>query len=410
MYTSEYTYLELKETSSVAKSPQEILDNLDLFDPEQGEHWTEALALARQECPVVRTEADGGYYLVTRYDDVRSICERPQDFSNAKPSVRTLGLDNVRLVPLDADPPLHRDFRKILNKYFALSQVRRHEPKMREICQKQLQKIVASEKFDFVSDYAVPLTAGVLANIIFTNETEEFMLKAVAIVEKVAADLSPEAFMELGMMAAEALMRAEQGPADEDNILSVIASATIDGGRPLTFEERLGIVAALLAGGLDTTRSAMANIAYHLATMPELEDRLRDPDWVKNDLDEFLRLQPTVSFMARTAIHDTTVGDQELKAGDRVVLSYLSANRDITRFDDPDQLAFGADRKASASFGFGIHRCLGQHLAKLQIQVGFEELLAQLTNVRVEPGYEIERQVGMSAGAPEHLSLVFERR
>lgn len=394
----------------MAKSPQEILAELDLFDPEQGDNLTEAFALARQECPVVRTEADGGYYLITRYDDVRSVCERPNDFSNAKPSVRTLGLDNVRLVPLDADPPLHRDFRKILNKYFALSHVRRHEPKMREICQKQLERIVAAERFDFVSDYAIPLTAGVLANIVFTNETEDFMLKAVATVEKVAADLAPEAFMELGLMAAEALMRAEAAPANEDNILSVIASATIDGGRPLTLEERLGIVAALMAGGLDTTRSAMANIAYHLATVPEVEERLLDPNWVRNDLDEFLRLQPTVSFMARTAIHDTTVGDQELKAGDRVVLSYLSANRDSSRFDDPDRLVFGADRKASASFGFGIHRCLGQHLAKLQIEVGFDELLKQLTNLRVEPGYEVKRQVGMSAGAPEHLSLIFDRR
>ena len=395
----------------MAKSAEEILADLDLFDPEQGEHMEEAMALAREKCPVVRSEADGGYYLLTRYEDVRNVCERPEDFSNRRPAVRGMGLDNVRLVPLDADPPLHRDFRKVLNPYFSLSHVRRHERKMREICKQQLDRIIEGGKsFEFVHDYAIPLTSGVLAEIIFTNETEDFMLKAVATVERVAADLSPEAFMELGLMAAEALMRAEQAPPDENNILSVITSATIEGGRPLTMEERLGIVAALLAGGLDTTRSAMANIAYHLASRPDVEERLRDPNWVRNDLDEFLRLQPTVSFMARTAIHDTAVGDRRLKAGERVVLSYLSANRDSSRFDNAEELAFGMDRKASAAFGLGIHRCLGQHLAKLQIEVAFDELLSRMTNLRIEPGAEIPRQTGVSAGAPERLPLLFDQR
>lgn len=394
----------------MAKSPQEILDNVDLFDPEQGEHLIDALKIARDQCPVLRTEADGGYYLLTRYDDVRDVCERPEDFSSARPAVNSKSMDNVRLVPLDADPPLHRDFRKILNKFFSLSYVRRHEPAIRGIASQLLDRIVEKDHFEFVHDYAVPLTSGVLAHLFFTNETQEFMRKAVATVEKLAVELSAEAFMELGMMGAEALARAEQAPPDEDDILSVISTATIDGGRPMTFEERLGIVAALLAGGLDTTRSALANIAYHLASRPDLEDRLRDPQWVRNDLDEFLRLQPTVSCSARTVNHDTCVGDLQLKAGDRVVLSFLSANRDDSRFRNPDELSFGQDRKASAAFGLGIHRCLGQHLAKLQIQVAFDELLSRMTNLRVEPGADIPRAVGVSAGAPERLPLLFDQR
>ncbi|EHB56499.1 cytochrome P450 [Mycolicibacterium rhodesiae JS60] len=393
----------------MAKSAEEILTNLDLFDPEQGEHMEEALALARQKCPIVHSPNDGGYFLLTRYDDVRSVAERPEEFSSAEPAVRGMGIDGVRLIPLDSDQPLHRDFRKFLNKYFSLTYVRRHEEKMREICKGLIDKFEPNGHVEFVHDYAIPLTAGVLSHLIFTNETEEFMLRAVALVERVAADLSPEAFLELGMMALEALNRADDSGDDENNILSAIKTATVDGGRPLTLEEQMGIVAALLAGGLDTTRSALANIAFHLATRPDVEERLRDPQWVRNDLDEFLRLQPTVSFMARTATRDTTIGEREFKKGDRIVLSYRSANRDETRFENSGELAFGVDRKASAAFGLGIHRCIGQHLAKLQIEVGFDELLSRLTKFRVETGAEIPRQVGVSAGAPEHLPLLFER-
>ena len=393
----------------MAKSAEEILNDLDLFDPEQGEHMEEALAVARQRCPVVHSTKDGGYYLLTRYDDVRSVAERPEEFSSAQPAVRGMGIDGVRLIPLDADQPLHRDFRKILNKYFSLTYVRRHEEKMREICKGLIDKVEMNGHFEFVHDYAIPFTAGVLSHIIFTNETEEFMLRAVALVERVAADLSTEAFLELGMMALEALNRADESGDDENNILSAIKGSTIDGGRHMTLEEQMGIVAALLAGGLDTTRSALANIAFHLATRPDVEERLRDPQWVRNDLDEFLRLQPTVSFMARTATCDTTIGDRAFKAGDRVVLSYLSANRDESRFENAEELTFGSDRKVSAAFGLGIHRCIGQHLAKLQIEVGFDELLSRLTKFRIEPGAEIPRQIGVSAGAPEHLPLLFER-
>jgi cytochrome P450 len=395
------------------KSADEILAGLDLFDPEQSENMTAALARARTSCPVLRSEADGGYYLLTRYDDVRSVCERPEDFSNADPALRGKPA-GVRLIPLDADPPLHRDFRRLLNPFFTRTYVTRYEPRIREIARNLIEPLLEQEEFDFVYQYAVPLTAGVLSNMIFVNETPEFMSKAVANVERVAAELSVEAFTELGMMAAEALTRSEaRGDSADDEadgtVLGMLNKGTIDGGRPLDFGERLGIVAALLSGGLDTTRSAMANIAEHLATRPDIEARLRDPKWIKTDLDEFLRIQPTVSFMARTAIHDTIVGDQKFVAGDRVVLSYLSANRDAARFEQPDELAFGLDRKASAAFGLGIHRCLGSHLATLQIEVAFDELLKRMTNLRVRPGAEIHRAVGISIGTPEHLPLQFDK-
>ena len=214
------------------KSIKEILSNLDLFDPEQTDNMVEALAEARQSCPVIHSEADGGYYLVTRYDDVRSACERTDDFSNSEPALRGKPA-GVRLIPLDADPPLHRDFRRLLNPFFTRSYLNRYEPKIREIARTLVDGLLKREEFDFVYDYAVPLTAGVLSNMIFVKETPDFMAKAVANVERVAAEFSVEAFTELGMMAAEALARAEArgDSADEDGdgtVLGVLNAGTIE--------------------------------------------------------------------------------------------------------------------------------------------------------------------------------------
>ena len=102
----------------MSKSVAEILANVDLYADDQNEHLIEALAVARTECPVVHTEADGGYYLVTRYEDVRTVCGHPELFSSVQPGLRGVP---VRLVPLDVDPPRHKLFRSFLNTYFSRS-------------------------------------------------------------------------------------------------------------------------------------------------------------------------------------------------------------------------------------------------------------------------------------------------
>jgi cytochrome P450 len=190
--------------------------------------------------------------------------------------------------------------------------------------------------------------------------------------------------------------------------LTGLVTGTID-GRPLTMEERLGVVTVLLLGGLDTTRGAIANIAYHLATDQSIEARLRDPDWVKGDMDEFLRYESTVSFMARTLTEDVEVGGCPLKAGDRIAVHYQSANRDPRKFPNAERLDFTRQSNPHVAFGIGVHRCLGLNFARMQLRIAFDELLKQITNVKLKPGAEIVRSVGVSAGAPERMEITFDK-
>lgn len=389
----------------MSKSAEEILQNIDLFADDQGEHLLDALAVARRECPVPRTEADGGYYVVTRFDDVRTVCENPEIFSSAQPGL--LGVP-VRVIPVDTDPPWHKHFRAFLNRYFSRSFLLRYEDQMREIARDAIAGFIDKGELDVVRDYSVPFSAGSLARIVFATEDQDLVRRGVRAVNRVAQESTPETFQAVAALAMEAM--AEVKSADErDDVLAALVTAEID-GRPLTTEERLGIVTALLLGGLDTTRGMIVHIAYQLATRDDVESILRTPDWWRGALDEFLRYQTTVSFMARTVTRDTELGGVPLKAGDRLALHFFSANRDPDRFDRPDELLFDRPNKPSAAFGLGIHRCLGQSFARIQLAIAFEELLNRATNFRLKEGAEIRRLVGVGLGTPEELLLAFDKR
>jgi cytochrome P450 len=172
-------------------------------------------------------------------------------------------------------------------------------------------------------------------------------------------------------------------------------------------EEQVGATTILFTGGLDTTKAALGNIIVHLPGNPAIEARMRNPDWVKSALDEFLRLDSPIAFMARTVTKDTEIGGCPLHPGDRVAVHYASANRDASRFGHPAELDFERERNPHAAFGLGPHRCIGLHFARLQIEIGFEELLARVTNIRIPAGESVHTATGV-VQSPEYLPIEFD--
>jgi len=258
-------------------------------------------------------------------------------------------------------------------------------------------------------DYAVPFSAGSLARIVFATGNQDMVDRAVVAVNRCAVEALPETFEAVSSLALEAMAEVSTSTSDREDVLAALATAQID-GQPLTTEERLGTVSTLLLGGLDTTRGMIIHIAYHLAIRDDVEPVLRAPDWWRGELEEFLRYETTISFMPRTVTRDTELAGTQLKAGDRIAIHFFSANRDPDRFDRPDELVFGQPRNPHVSFGIGIHRCLGQHFARIQLAIAFEELLEQATNFRLKPGTEIRRQAGIGLGVPQQLWLNFDKR
>ncbi len=217
-----------------------------------------------------------------------------------------------------------------------------------------------------------------------------------------------DAFLETAAIAEEFLKERQAKDRDRDDVLNAIVNATVE-GRPLATDEQVGVVVVLLLGGLDTTKATLGNMLRHMMANPTLEERFRDREWVSANVDEFLRFETPVMFQARTVTRDTTLNGCPLKAGDRIALHFASANRDESRFPDAASLRFDRQRNPHAAFGLGVHRCIGLHFARLQIEIAFVTLLSRLTNFRVAAGDHVEMAKGVVL-TPERLPVEFDVR
>jgi len=384
---------------------EDLAPHLDLFDPSHSERLWEVLSYARTVCPVLKTDADEGYYIITRYDDLRTVLEDPGTYSSVQAGLRGVPLP---MPPLTEDPPRHIEYRRALNKYLSRSFLGRYAADVRDTARTLLDDLVPRGRFDFMTDYAIPFTSRNLARVILDDSNAERIQRAIAIATRISSEGDPQAFFDMAALAEEFLRDRADSGSQRDDVLSAIVNGTVE-GRPLTLQEQVGATMIMFTGGLDTTKAALGNIASHLAGDATLEQRLRDPEWIKADLDEFLRYESPITFMARTVTRDTELGGCPLKPGDRVAVHYASANRDESRFEHADRLDFDRRRNPHAAFGLGPHRCIGMHFARLQIEVAFGELLSRVTNLRIPQDAQVQTAVGIVL-SPEHLPVTFDVR
>jgi cytochrome P450 len=394
-------------TASAERDYPALLESFDTFDPAHEEWKYDAFAYAREHCPVVRTETDstGQMTMITRYTDVRRVLEDPATFSSVGGSPAPAP---VRLGPLDADPPLHTGLRKLLNPLFSRTFALRYEAEMRAYAAELIDGWVDNGKVELLSEFAGPFVARVLARMVFDEKDMSKMDRAKQVVVRVAEEGTEESFFDLALLSAEYLSAAIENPPEEDGVLKALVTGTIN-GEGVSEDEALGAVNVLFLGGLDTTRSAIGTIAMHIAMQPDLEERVRDPRWVRQDMDEFIRLTSPVATFGRTATKDTEVGGCPIRKGERLLVRFDSANRDETKFPDADKLQFDPPRGGNAGFGLGIHRCIGMHLARVEIAIAFEELFKRITNLRLDADPADLKWAPGIANYPDRVPLLFDK-
>jgi cytochrome P450 len=359
---------------------------------------------ARERCPVVRTEEGGGFWLVTRYEDVKRVLEDWQTFSSTESPITPSA---VSLCPITDDPPIQTAARQLLNPLFSRGAVAKHEPAMRATTRALIANWIDRGSVELLTEFSGPYVAAILTEVIFPELGPEDLARASGIALRSSEDPSPQVFIDLFGLCSKYLATVRERGVTEDGVVYRLLNGTFD-GEPISEDKQLGVLGILMLGGLDTTRGAIGNIAYRVATTPGAEDRLRDPAWVRRDLDEFLRLDSPVSCMARVATRDVELNGAHIKAGERVQVRYDSANRDSSRFRDADTLVFDEARSGHAAFGFGVHRCIGSNLARLQIEIAFDELLKQVKNLRLAPGTEIVWMPG-NTNVLRAVNLEFDR-
>ncbi|PBC39481.1 cytochrome P450 [Rhodococcus sp. ACS1] len=385
--------------------PNSMTEHFDIFDPVHEDSKYQFFSYARKGCPVPHTDAHGGFWLITRFEDARTVLQDWQTFS----SVESPPLPSpVSMCPIDSDPPIQAHARRLLSPYLSPKFLSRFEPRMREHASALIDNWIGNGEVELMTEFAGPYVAKVLAEVVFSDLTAEELDEARRISMRATEESTPDVWMDLHQMCAKYLDKARNNPDQPDGIIKAITTGDF-GDRPPTEDEQLGMLGILFLGGLDTTRSAIGGIAYRVALEPDVEERLRDPEWVRRDLDEFLRLDSPVGCMARVATRDTEVNGVTIKAGERVLVRFDSANRDEEHFDRADELVLDEIRGGHMAFGLGVHRCLGSNLARLQIGIAYEELLGRIENLGLAPESEISWVPGIG-NSLRSLHLNFDKK
>jgi len=326
----------------------------------------------------------GGYHVVSGYAEICEAARQPEIFSSVDGPIPALPF---RLLPVHSDPPVHREYRRVLNPWFTPQHVAELEPLVRGIADELLRDLEQRPEFEFCSGFAIPFPQRVALAIIGVPAEERDTIST-WVEEMVRLRLtSPEKVASAGRTLAQRIQQliAElRSTSHRDaGMISALVDADI-GGRFMTDEELVSIITLLLFGGLDTTTSALAGAMHHLVLNPLAWKMLQShPELLGPAAEEFVRFTSPVQGNARTAVQDTNLGGCPIKAGDRVFLVWGSGNRDEAAFDDADSVVFERPFNRHLGFGHGPHRCVGAHLGKLMLEVALEEILRRLDGVRV---------------------------
>jgi cytochrome P450 len=338
----------------------------------------------RDQCPVARTERYGGGVMPTTWDLIDEVTHDPGVYSSRETGVRPPGTNTKKSPPITSDPPEHQDHRRILLPSFAPQAIARLEDGIRSYCRRLIADAQGQPQFDAARAYSrhIPTRAIVGLLGLPDGDAEMFRSWVKAIMEEGHVDPAARERATAELKAYLLPIIDKRRGTDGDDVLTVVANAEL-GGAPLSDEMAVGMAYLLVVAGIDTTWSALGTALWHLGTHPDDLARLvADPDLIPAAVEEFLRLYAPVS-VGRIAAAETSLGGCPVKAGDRVLVPFGSANRDAAHFDRPDEFVVDRESNRHAAFGLGIHRCLGSNLARLELRVALEEWIAAFPRFRV---------------------------
>jgi len=384
-------------------------ERFDHYAPEYAADPFTVWADLRETCPVARSERFRGMWVPTRHEDIEAIARDTQHFSSRSPLVAEFGsMHDFGFVvpPISSDPPYHTAFRQLLLPFFSPRRIEAMTPAIVELCDGLIDAFVDRPSFDAAVDYAQHIPVHVIASMLGVPSSDGELFRAWVhdMLEVAPTDMAVavRAVVEFHGYLQTQIEQRRATPGDD--LITFLLGAELD-GRPLTDGEVFGGCLLLLIAGIDTTWSAIGSTIWHLAQHPDQQRDLRDDPcrWTVA-LEEFLRAYAPVT-MAREVVEDVTVGGCPMRAGDPLLLPFPAANRDPAAFDDPDTVRLDRQPNRHLAFGVGIHRCLGSHLARLEVRLSVERLLARMPAFELEDPSAVTWSSGQVRG-PRTLPLV----
>ncbi|MFI4933236.1 MAG: cytochrome P450 [Caulobacterales bacterium] len=345
----------------------------------------------RREAPVHYTAESqfGPYWSVTRFDDIVAVETNHSVFSSeGSISIQDQQDDFVLPMFIAMDPPKHDAQRKVITPIVSHANLANMEPLIRARAAKILDELPIGEPFDWVDRVSIELTTQMLATLFdfpFEERRKLTYWSDLATTDMSDVMTMDEARAELMGCAAyfQTLWDTRAKAAPANDLISMLAHG--EATRDMQLMEFLGNILLLIVGGNDTTRNSISGGLMALTQNPDVYQRVRaKPELIGSMVPEIVRWQTPVAHMRRTAKEDIEFGGKTIRKGEKVVMWYVSGNRDDTVIDSPD--AFIVDRERPrhhVSFGFGIHRCVGMRLAEMQLGIVWEEIMKRFPTIEV---------------------------
>jgi len=368
----------------------------------------EFYAVLHEQCPVYRMP-ETGFYMVTRYDDLRQVLKDTETFSSNITAKDGKGLQGELGVLYESiiaergwahvqtlqrtDPPVHSRYRKLLDRVFTAKRVREMVPYVDEVANELIDGWIDEGRCEFNMRFAMPLPGIIIAEQLGLGRKDVATFKrwadaliALSIRKWTEPEIRRIAETELEMQHFLFDVFEDRRRNPTGDLISALVHAHGDDEEPLSMHELQNLMHQLISGGFETTQSAIAHGLWLLLRHPEVMDRLRgDPGLLKPFCEEVLRIESPVQGLARMTTRDVELNGTRIPAGSMVLTRYGAANRDPEKFECPHR--FDIDRKnagAQIAFGSGAHFCVGASLARQEMVSSFTALLTRLDDIRLE--------------------------
>ncbi|GLZ11578.1 cytochrome P450 [Actinomadura sp. NBRC 104425] len=359
--------------------------------PETFDSSHEVYADLRRRCPVPWSDAFGGFWAVTRYDDVVRVARDSGTFSTAVQNVVPHVPRSARRPPLHFDPPEHGVYRAPLDRVMRRAAVRRLAPAFTEAARELLRPMLDRGGGDYSAQFALPFAAHCFALFLDLPVDRVLEIRRIGVeysfaIQDMDRPRIRAASDELYGIARRIVDERRRAPGDPDtDMVTSLLEAARDPDRPIPDDLVVGTVRQTIVAGIGAPHAVLGSAAVHLARDPDLQRRLRErPELLPGAIEELLRLYAPYRVFARTATRDVELGGRTIRAGEPVTMLFPSANRDEAVFAAPDRLDLDRRPNRHLAFGRGAHRCPGAAMARLELAAALRALLGGTTRIALD--------------------------
>jgi cytochrome P450 len=393
--------------------PEALHVDFDIYDHRLSLQLNEVM---RGYPPVSFTEHNGGHWIITGYDLIRQVLTDPARFTSETQNIPPQSgcPPESRAIPLYYDPPEHSEYRQVLLPFFSPRQVATLAGRLTTLADDLIDNFCERGECDYIAEFANPFPAVAFLTLMgwpldgrdqFTEWVRTIMYGSLEADGDETVRLRAETKQKVYEYFSEFLHVSRRAP--QDDLTGALIHARLPDGRPLSDEEILNFMSLLMIAGLHTVQGALAYAVMHFSRATEDRDAvIHDPEKLDSAVEELLRMEPPAWGIARGVKRDLELCGVKMRQGDVILVPVQTGNRDGHKFFEPDEFELAREGNTHLTFGAGPHRCMGSHLARLEMRIGLARLHARLPDYSVDSSLPLVTHLSQVRGVEEmHLKF-----